>query len=277
MFFTFATKFCFFILLGFLPTCLFAKYICIEDSKGFWCSTSKVGIGTYYANYQHPKISYAGGNLTVASLYWRERFSLGGEISGGLGEQKFSNIANEAKNTLGGFLGFQAKTGVNIADLVGESRQNPFILHFTTSFHFDNYGHSAKIGMPDTLFFSLGTGLSGIKSIEKLSLEYSLNYGYIVYGEYRFATRKNPNTLAISHRNSAILGHNSHEAKASFGVVYDNFYMRFNFIYRYLDDSAQVSIRRFSTDSTTHILGYPHTHNFVAGLEIGYSFGDFGK
>lgn len=268
-------NFVIFLFLGFLPTFSSAKYICAEATKGFWCSTSKIGIGTYYAHYQHPKIDYAGGLLSVSSLYWRKRFSLGGEVSGGLGKQEISNIARESKSTLGGFLGFQVYSGVNLSDLLRESRQSPFILHFSTSFHFDDYG--IKSNMPNTLFFTLGIGLNQIKSIEKLALEYSLNYGYIVYGAYQFATRKNPNTLAIAHRNSAILGHNSHEAKASFGILYDNFYAKFNVVYRYLDDSAHLSVKRFSTDSATHILGYPHTHNVIAGLEIGYSFGDFGK
>ena len=276
MFFKFIKRLCFFIFLGLLHSFLSAKYVCNEDLRGFWCSTSKVGIGTYYAHYQHPKINYAGGLLTVSSLYWRDIFSIGGEISGGLGEQKVSNLLSESKHTLGGFLGFQADMGVNLADLLGEDRQShPFILHFAISFHFDNYGSSAKVSMPDTLFFSLGAGLRGIKSIEKLALEYSLSYGYIVYGAYRFITRKNPNTLAIAHRNSALIGHNSHETKASFGVVYDNFYVKFNLIYRYLDDSTLLSVKRFNTESISHTLGYSHTHNAIAGLEIGYSFGDF--
>ncbi|MGX2972539.1 hypothetical protein [Helicobacter sp. T3_23-1059] len=264
-----------FLFLGFLPTFLSAKYICTEDAKGFWCSTSKIGIGTYYANYQHPTINYGGGFLSLSSLYWRSRFSIGGDISGGLGEQKITNILAESKNVLGGFLGLQIYPGINLSDLLGESRQNPFILHFSTSFHLDNYG--LRNSMPDTLLFTLGVGINGAKHINKLGLEYSLNYGYVVYGAYQFIERKNQDTLAITRRNSAILGRNSHETKASFSIIYDTFYTKFNFIYRHLDDSAQVGVKRFSTDSISHTLGYAHTHNFIASLEFGYSFGDFGK
>ena len=270
-------KICLILFLGFVLLSLPAKYICAEGAKGFWCSTSKMGVGTYYAHYKHPKINHFGGHLSVSSLYWKERFSIGADISGGLGEQKISSdfFDSAPKNSFGGFLGFGLYSGVNLGDFLKNEIQNPFILHFSTSFHFDNYG--LRNNMPDTLFFTLGAGLSSIKTIDKFSLEYSLNYSYVVYGSYRFIERKNPNSLAISRRSESTIGHNSHEAKASLAITYNSFYAKFSCIYRFLDDSKEVWVKKFSTDSTTYRLGYPHTHNLITMLEVGYSFGEFGK
>ena len=73
------------------------------------------------------------------------------------------------------------------------------------------------------------------------------------------------------------IGYNSHEAKASLAIIYNSFYAKFSCIYRFLDDSKEVWAKRFNTDSATYRLGYPHTHNLITMLEVGYSFGEFNK
>ncbi len=248
------------LILGICAISVQAEYRC--DT---YCTDSKLGVGYSYDTHTSAPadITNHGAFLAGSWRRWDSQYGFSWEAKAGYAYTRATNtpqspIAFTQSHiaTSSGFLDMLLHFGKNLRTM-----QNPLFVEIVIGANVSLYQAQSKI--PNNGLATIGLGISGIQRLsENLGLEYSLSYGYGVYGTYVYLRSQD-----LWH-NTSTLKPNNHEIRASIGLQHNKkygIYTRLSGKYQILDSASPTQ------NYMGNLVSYPHSTRFVATLEVGVS------
>ncbi|HIV48633.1 hypothetical protein [uncultured Helicobacter sp.] len=248
------------LILGICAISVQAEYRC--DT---YCTDSKLGVGYSYDTHTSAPadITNHGAFLAGSWRRWDSQYGFSWEAKAGYAYTRATNtpqspIAFTQSHiaTSSGFLDMLLHFGKNLRTM-----QNPLFVEIVIGANVSLYQAQSKI--PNNGLATIGLGISGIQRLsENLGLEYSLSYGYGVYGTYVYLRSQD-----LWH-NTSTLKPNNHEIRASIGLQHNKkyrIYTRLSGKYQILDSASPTQ------NYVGNLVSYPHSTRFVATLEVGVS------